>query len=558
MDYKRMCFYQIYPRSFCDSNSDGIGDIKGIISKLDYIASLGVDGIWFSPLYASPNADFGYDISNYRAINPEYGSMEDFDELLLEMHKRNLKCIMDLVVNHTSSEHEWFKQSASALDNPYRDYYFWRKGRGKDGKKPPNNWTSFFTGSAWKYDANTKEWYLHLFDENQPDLNYSNPKVKEEIKDILRFWLDKGVDGFRCDVVTIMTKTQGLPNGKGILALVGKEHYIDNKGMPELLKELRDDVLSKYDTFTVGESVMITVDKALMYISERDMILNTVFAFDHMAADNYFGVKQLVRKFDLNILKKSNERWQKGLYGKGWNANYLENHDQARIVGRFCSDEEEFREKGAKMLANVMFFLSGTPFVYEGQEIGMTSIRMKELDKYKDVETFRSYRLMRKLGFSHKKAIDSLSYGSRDNARTPMQWDSGKNAGFSQGEETWLPVNPNYTQINVQSQQDDQNSVLTYYIKLIALRKAHDEMIFGTYTLLKIGGRKLYAYLREYKDKALLVISNFTKKNYKLKAPRFGDAKSKLFISNYEDSSPVLADCVLRPYESVVYSLSKD
>lgn len=558
MDYKRMCFYQIYPRSFCDSNGDGIGDIKGITSKLDYIASLGVDGIWFSPLYSSPNADFGYDISNYRAINPEYGNMEDFDELLAQMHKRNLKCIMDLVVNHTSSEHEWFKQSASDTNNPYRDYYFWRKGRGKEGKKPPNNWTSFFTGSAWKYDANTDEWYLHLFDENQPDLNYSNPKVKEEVKDILRFWLDKGVDGFRCDVVTIMKKTEGLPNGKGILALVGKEHYIDNKGMPELLKEFRDDVFANYDTFTVGESVMITVDKALMYISERDMILNTIFAFDHMAADNYFGIKQLVRKFNLNILKKSNERWQKGLYGKGWNTNYLENHDQARIVGRFCSDEEKFREKGAKMLANVMFFLSGTPFVYEGQEIGMTSIRMKELDKYKDVETFRSYRLMRKLGFSHKKAMDSLSYGSRDNARTPMQWDGGKNAGFSQGEETWLPINPNYTQINVQSQQDDPNSVLNYYKKLIALRKAHDEMIFGTYTLLKIGGRKLYAYLREYKDKALLVISNFTKKNYKLKAPRFGDAKSSLFISNYEDSSPVLADCVLRPYESVVYSLSKD
>ncbi len=558
MDYKRMCFYQIYPRSFCDSDGDGIGDIKGIISKLDYIASLGVDGIWFSPLYSSPNSDYGYDISNYREINAEYGTMADFDELLTEMHKRDLKCIMDLVVNHTSSLHKWFLHSASSKDNAYRDYYFWRKGRGKEGKKPPNNWTSFFTGSAWKYDERTQEWYLHLFDENQPDLNYSNPKVKEEIKDILRFWLDKGVDGFRCDVVTIMKKTPGLPDGKGFLALVGKEHYIDNIGMPELLKEFRDDVLSRYDTFTVGESVMITVEKALMYIDERDMALNTVFAFDHMAADNYFGIKQLVRKFNLNILKKSNERWQRGLYGKGWNANYLENHDQARIVGRFCSDEKEYREKGAKMLANVLFFLSGTPFVYEGQEIGMTSIKMTELEGYKDVETYRTYRLMRKLGFSHKKTMKAIAYCSRDNARTPMQWNESANGGFSKAETTWLPLNPNYREINVQSQLKDPNSILNYHKKLIQLRKTHDEMIFGTYTLLNIGGRKLYAYLREYKDKALLVISNFTKKNYNFKAPRFGNAKTKLFVSNYDDSPQTLGDCVLRPYESVVYSLSKD
>ncbi|MEG1528444.1 MAG: alpha-glucosidase [Clostridia bacterium] len=556
MDYKRMTIYQIYPRSFCDSNGDGIGDIKGIISKLDYIKQLGVDAIWFSPLYCSPNADYGYDISDYKNINSEYGDMQDFDLLLEEMHKRNLKCIMDLVINHTSSSHEWFKQSRSSLTNPYRNYYIWAKGRGKDGKKPPNNWTSFFIGKAWEYDETTKEWYLHLFDACQPDLNYSNPAVKQEIKDILKFWLDKGVDGFRCDVINIIAKAKGLPNGKANIALVGKEHYLNQPELYNILRELRNDVLDKYDTYTVGESVLINVEDAIKLTDKNAPLLNTVFAFEQMSADNYFGVKQLKRKFSLKYLKNAHKHWQNGLFDKGWNTNYFENHDQARIVGRYCLDNAKYRELGSKMLANVMFFLSGTPYVYQGQEIGMTSVRMQNIDDYKDVESHRSYKLLHKF-LTKKLTMKLVAYSSRDNARTPMQWNSSKQGGFSSSDTTWLKVNPNYKEINVKSQIDKQTSPLNYYKRLIALRKTHDEMIFGTYSLINIGGNKLYAYLREFEGKRLVVISNFTVKDYKFKATKLGltYASSKLFISNYPDSSPYLCSCKLRAYESVVYEL---
>lgn len=552
MDYKNMSIYQIYPRSFCDSNGDGIGDINGIISKLDYIASLGVNAIWFSPLYQSPNADFGYDISDYVAINPEYGTMEDFDRLLSEMHKRGLKCIMDLVINHTSSQHKWFTESRKSVDNPYRDYYFWRKGTGKSGKKPPNNWTSFFIGSAWKYDETTDEWYLHLFDVNQPDLNYQNPKVLQEIKDILKFWLDKGVDGFRCDVITILDKTPGLPDGKSSF-LTGSEHYIDNKNMFNILKELKTDVLSKYDTFTVGESVMINVPRALRYISEDNQVLNTVFAFDHMDADNYFGVKQLVRKFSLKKLKKAHERWQTGLYGKAWNSTYFENHDQARIVGRYCSDEPQYRVLGAKMLATVQMCLSGTPFIYQGQEIGMTSIRMTNIDYYQDVEAKRSYNLMKKI-FGVKKTMKNIAYASRDNARTPMQWNNSPQAGFSVNPKTWLKVNPAYPEINVENEKNDPDSVLNFYKRLLKIRKENKAMIFGKYELIKTGGNKLYCYTKEYEGQKILLAANFTKRNYKFVSPVAAN-KTELIISNYPDSPKELTECVLRPYETVVYKL---
>jgi len=552
MDYKNMSIYQIYPRSFCDSNGDGIGDINGIITKLDYIASLGVNAIWFSPLYQSPNSDFGYDISDYTAINPEYGTMADFDRLLSEMHKRGLKCIMDLVINHTSSQHKWFKESRKSVDNPYRDYYFWRKGTGKDGKKPPNNWTSFFIGSAWKYDETTDEWYLHLFDVNQPDLNYQNPKVLQEIKDILKFWLDKGVDGFRCDVITILDKTPGLPNGKSSF-LTGSEHYIDNKNMFNILKELKTDVLSKYDTFTVGESVMINVPRALRYISEDNQVLNTVFAFDHMDADNYFGIKQLVRKFSLKKLKKAHERWQTGLYGKAWNATYFENHDQARIVGRYCSDEQQYRVLGAKMLATVQMCLSGTPFIYQGQEIGMTSIRMTNIDDYQDVEAKRSYNLMRKI-FGVKKTMKNIAYASRDNARTPMQWNNSPQAGFSVNPRTWLKVNPAYPEINVEKETTDPDGVLNFYKKLLEIRKTNKAMVFGKYELIKVGGNKLYCYTKEYEGQKILLAANFTKRNYKFTPPVNAD-NTELLISNYPDSPTALTKCELRPYETVVYKL---
>ncbi|MBQ3066781.1 MAG: alpha-glucosidase, partial [Clostridia bacterium] len=369
--YKDAVIYQIYPRSFKDSNGDGIGDIPGIISKLDYIASLGVDAVWFSPMYPTPNCDFGYDISDYTNINPEFGTMADFEQLVEQLHAKGIKVLMDLVINHTSDQHKWFLESRKGKDNPYRDYYYWADGKGKNGKKPPNNWTSFFLGSAWQYDEQSGQYYLHLFDKNQPDLNYFNPKVIEEIKNIVRFWLEKGVDGFRCDVITLLSKTPGLPNGKPSIALQGSEHYIDGPRMEELLGELQT-VLREYDAFTVGESVFIDVPKALRYTTEGNEYLTTVFAFDHISADNFFGVKQLVRKFSLRRLKKCIETWQHGLYGKSWNTLFWENHDQARIVGRYC-DDGQFRVEGAKMMGTILMTLCGTPFVYQGQEFGTTS-----------------------------------------------------------------------------------------------------------------------------------------------------------------------------------------
>ncbi len=549
--YKESVFYQIYPRSFKDSNSDGIGDIRGIISKIDYLCDLRIDAIWFSPLYASPNADYGYDISDYRAINPEYGTMQDFDEMLALLHSRGIKVIMDLVINHTSDKHEWFLQSKSSKDNPYRDYYYWKDGRGKNGKKPPNNWTSFFLGSAWKYDETTKQWYLHLFDENQPDLNYFNPKVMEEIKSILHFWLKKGVDGFRCDVITLLSKTVGLPNGKPSIALTGSEHYMDGPRMEELLGQLQD-VLAKYDAFTVGESVFINVQKALRYTHKDNTLLDTVFAFDHVSADNRFGIKQLVKPFNLRQFKKSVSTWQHGLYEKSWNTLYFENHDQARIVGRYCSATEH-RIEGAKMLATVLLTLSGTPFIYQGQEFGTTSPRMLNIEDYQDVESVRSYKLLSKV-FGKKKAIKNIAYCSRDNARTPMQWNASKNAGFTDGDTTWLKVNPAHVTINAEDAIADPNSVLHYYKKLIALRKSNKAFIYGTYTDLYPRSKRLMAYHRESQFGNLVVITNFSLKETKFQLPKaLANQRYKKIIGNYSDSSESLCNIVLRPYEAIVF-----
>ena len=553
--YKEAIFYQIYPRSFKDSNGDGIGDIKGIISKIDYLAELGINAIWFSPLYASPNADYGYDISDYKAINPEYGTMEDFDEMVKLLHQRGIRVIMDLVINHTSDKHEWFVKSRQSTDNEYRDYYYWAKGKGRNGKRPPNNWTSFFLGSAWQYDEVTKQWYLHLFDKNQPDLNYFNPKVMQEVKDILHFWLKKGVDGFRCDVITLLSKTKGLPNGKPSIALVGSEHYIDGPRMEEYLSQLQE-VLQEYDAFTVGESVFINVDKALRYTTEGNEYLNTVFSFDHTSADNYFGVKQLTRKFSLRRLKKSIKVWQQGLYGKSWNTLFWENHDQARIVGRYCSADKN-RVEGAKMMATVLMTLSGTPFIYQGQEFGTTSARMTNLDDYRDVETFRSYKTLRKL-FGKRGAMKRVAYFSRDNARTPMQWNRDKNAGFTDGE-PWIKVNPNYVDINALTAEQDKNSVLHYYKKLIALRKSDKAFVYGTYVDYFKRSNKIWAYQRDSEYGNLFVVCNFANRPTRFTPPKqvSMSGEYKLLISNYDDSADKLQKTILRPYEAIIYKLQK-
>ena len=551
--YKEAVFYQIYPRSFYDSDGNGIGDIRGVIEKIDYIKSLGIDAIWFSPLYASPNFDYGYDIADYKAINPEYGTMADFDEMISKLHEVGIKVVMDLVINHTSSKHKWFVEAEKDKNSPYRNYYYWADGKGKNGKKPPNNWTSFFTGPAWTYSQKAGQWYLHLFDENQPDLNYFNPKVVEEIQDVLRFWCAKGVDGYRCDVINLLSKTAGLPDGKKRIALTGKEHYLDGDRMEELLSKLQE-VLRAYDSYTVGESVMIDVDKALRYTTEGNEYLTTIFSFDHVSADNFFGVKQLVRKFSLRRLKRSVETWQHGLYGKSWNTLFWENHDQARIVGRYC-DAGKYRVQGAKMMANVLMTLSGTPFVYQGQELGMTSARMQNIFDYRDVDTQRSYTLLKQL-FGEKIAMKNMSYCSRDNARTPMQWNDTENAGFTSSYTPWLKVNPNYTEINAESQENNQNSVLNYYRRLIALRKENKAFVYGTYTDLMPRSTSIWAYLRQSEYGDVIVVSNFSAKQQKVKLPYGACDKDKymLSISNYDDSTNSIDKLtVLRPHESIVF-----
>lgn len=553
--YKEAVFYQIYPRSFKDGNGDGIGDIAGIISKVDYLASLGIDAIWFSPLYASPNADFGYDISDYKAINPEYGTMEQFDEMVRLLHDRNIRVVMDLVINHTSDKHKWFVEARKSKDNPYRDYYYWADGKGKNGKKPPNNWTSFFLGSAWQYDQTTDQYYLHLFDKNQPDLNYHNPKVMEEIKSILRFWLDKGVDGFRCDVITLLDKTDGLPDGKPTIAIRGSEHFIDGPRMESYLSELQS-VLAQYDAFTVGESVFIDVPKALRYTTEGNTYLDTIFAFDHMSADNHFGIKQLVKPFNLVQLKTTIRTWQQGMYGKAWNTLYWENHDQARIVGRYCSATSHTKQ-GAKMLATVLMTLSGTPFVYQGQEIGTTSPRMQNLADYQDVESLRSFETMRKI-FGKKGAMKRIAYCSRDNARVPVQWASTANAGFTDGATTWLKVNPDYVNTNVADEENDPDSVLNYYRKLIALRHTDKAFVYGTYKDYYPRDKRLMCYLRESQYGTLFVVANFADKDVKFAVPKEIANQCFTFVtSNYDDTPQTLTNCTLRPYEAAVYKLIK-
>lgn len=553
--YKEAVFYQIYPRSFKDGNGDGIGDIAGIISKVDYLASLGIDAIWFSPLYVSPNADFGYDISDYKAINPEYGTMEQFDEMVRLLHDRNIRVVMDLVINHTSDKHKWFVEARKSKDNPYRDYYYWADGKGKNGKKPPNNWTSFFLGSAWQYDQTTDQYYLHLFDKNQPDLNYHNPKVMEEIKSILRFWLEKGVDGFRCDVITLLDKTDGLPDGKPTIAIRGSEHFIDGPRMESYLGELQS-VLAQYDAFTVGESVFIDVPKALRYTTEGNTYLDTVFAFDHMSADNHFGIKQLVKPFNLVQLKTTIRTWQQGMYGKAWNTLYWENHDQARIVGRYCSATSHTKQ-GAKMLATVLMTLSGTPFVYQGQEIGTTSPRMQNLADYQDVESLRSFETMRKI-FGKKGAMKRIAYCSRDNARVPVQWASTANAGFTDGATTWLKVNPDYVNTNVADEENVPDSVLNYYRKLIALRHADKAFVYGTYKDYYPRDKRLMCYLRESQYGTLFVVANFADKDVKFAVPKEIVNPGFTFVtSNYDDTPQTLQNCTLRPYEAAVYKLIK-
>ncbi len=550
--YKEMAVYQIWPRSFCDGNGDGIGDLWGVLSKLDYIKSLNVDAIWFSPLYPSPNADFGYDISDYMDIHPDYGNLEVFRQVLDEAHKRELRVFMDLVVNHSSDEHRWFKESRKSRDNPYHDYYFWRPGRVVGKKRlPPNNWTSIFEGGAWEYDRNLDEYYLHLFAKKQPDLNMDNPKVRREVKEIMRFWLDMGVDGFREDVITYISKAPGLPDAYPKLpAANGMKYYSNRPRVHDYLKEFKRDVLDYYDCFTVGESPMTTPEIALRYISEGpDKVLDEMIGFSHMEAD-CFLTDMVQRPFNLVKMKRAFTQWQTKLEGKAWNALYIENHDHPRIISRYGS--ERYHRESGKMLAAMYILQRGTPFVYQGQEIGMLNLCLPSVNMYQDVMTKNNARIASRF-LPRKKVLELVQKSSRDSARTPMQWTGGRNAGFSTGV-PWFFVNDNYKQINVEEQEKDEDSLLNFYRKLLKFRKEHPIAIYGTYRELMPESRKLYVYERSYQGKRLLVICAFTAEQVRFEAPEGTElSEGTAVLSNYDFNYIISNGFTTRPYELRVY-----
>jgi len=544
--YKELVVYQIWPRSFCDGNGDGIGDLEGVLSKLDYLADLGINCIWFSPLYPSPNADFGYDIADYKNIHKDYGDLELFKTVLDEAHKRNIKVIMDLVVNHTSDEHQWFINSLDK-NSPYHDYYIWRKGK---GKRPPNNWLSCFEGGAWEYNQKTDEYYLHVFAKKQPDLNHDNPKVREEVKDIMKFWLDMGVDGFREDVITFISKRPGLPNGLPLPVGTGIEHYMDGPNIHKYLQEYRE-VTDKYNCFTVGEAPMMTPDKALKYIDESHKELDLMFHFQHIEADAFL-IDYLQKKFNLKEMKRAFSSWQKKVNGRGWNTLYIENHDHPRIISRYGS--EKYRVESGKMLANMYMLQQGTPFIYQGQEIGMLNTRLDCIDHYEDVFVKNNYTVAKnKLRINEKKCFELAVKSTRDNARTPVQWDDSANAGFTTGE-PWFPVNKNYPQINVKKEMADPDSIYHHYKELIKFKKENEVAIYGDYKEHYKNSNKLYVYERNYKGKRLLVINSFVEDGVAFEAPNgFDLSRGKAILCNYENPTVQGNGFKTRPYETRVY-----
>lgn len=550
--YKEMSVYQIWPRSFCDGNGDGIGDLWGVLSKLDYIKSLNVDAIWFSPLYPSPNADYGYDISDYMDIHPDFGNLEIFKEVLDGAHKRGLRVFMDLVVNHTSDEHHWFKESRKSRDNRYHDYYYWRPARYKGKRRlPPNNWTSQFEGGAWEYDNNLDEYYLHLFAKKQPDLNMDNPKVREEVKNIMRFWLDMGVDGFREDVITYISKAPGLPNAYPKLpAANGMQYYSNRPEVHKYLAEFKRDVLDNYDCFVVGESPMTTPEVALKYVSEgRDKVLDEMIGFSHMEADCVM-TDFMPREFSLKRMKKAFSAWQLKLEGRAWNALYIENHDHPRIISRYGS--EQYWKESGKMLAAMYILQRGTPFVYQGQEIGMLNTGLPRLEMYNDIMSFNAARILSKL-MPKSKVLKIINARSRDNARTPMQWSDEPNAGFSSAK-PWFYVNSNYHSINVRAQEDDPDSILNFYRKVLKFKKEEPAAIYGSYREYMPQSEKLYVYEREYEGRRLLVVCSFTNELVRFEMPETHPLeRATLVLKNYEHNFVIANGFTTRPYELRVY-----
>ena len=548
--WKESVVYQIYPRSFCDSNGDGIGDLNGITGKLDYLKELGIDVIWLSPVYKSPNDDNGYDISDYQAIMDEFGTMEDFDRMLATAHEKGIKIMMDLVVNHTSDEHKWFIESRKSTDNPYRDYYIWRPAK-EDGSLP-NNWGSCFSGPAWEYDKTTDMYFLHLFSKKQPDLNWDNPAVRQDVFDMMNWWLKKGVDGFRMDVISLISKEPGLPDKEpGINGYATFNVSANGPHVHEYLQEMRQEALNNADTITVGECSGVTLEEAKKYARSDEKELNMVFQFEHMDVDSDEKAgKWTTRKMDLRNLKKILTRWQKGLQDIAWNSLYWENHDQPRSVSRFGNDSDEYREISAKMLATCIHMMQGTPYVYQGEELGMTNCPFNTLDNFRDLESINAFHELTEQGkMTEEDMMAAIGYKGRDNARTPMQWDDSAYAGFSTTN-PWIMVNPNYTKINAKDQVNREDSVFKYYQKLIKLRHESELIVYGTYDLILDDDKDIYAYIRTLGDEKLIVYCNFSENTREVELPE-EFTNGKVLISNYIDAK-VNHKITLRPYEAIV------
>ena len=549
--WKEAVVYQIYPRSFMDANGDGIGDINGITQKLEYLQELGIDVIWLSPVYQSPNDDNGYDISDYQAIMEEFGTMEDFDRMLAKAHELGIKIMMDLVVNHTSDEHVWFVESRKSIDNPYRDFYIWRKGK-EDGSEP-NNWGACFGGSAWKYDPQTDMYFLHLFSTRQPDLNWDNPQVREHVYDMMNWWCEKGIDGFRMDVISLISKPEGLPDGKAGENEYGDSGCANGPHVHEYLQEMNREVLSKYDLITVGEAAGVTLEEAKKYANGEGTELNMVFQFEHLGDGE--GVKTRFGKWDgqkmpLPEWKEILSKWQTGLEGNAWNSLFLSNHDQPRSVSKFGNDSDAYREVSAKLLATCLHMMQGTPYVYQGEELGMCNAYFDDLADYRDIESLNAYReLTESCGVSHEEMMGYLKRVSRDNARTPMQWDDSKNAGFTTGT-PWIKVNPNYVHVNAKQQVGNPDSVFSYYQKLIRLRHENEIIVYGDYELLEPENEELFIYTRTLGGERLMVLCNFTDRDVVIPASVTGQiTDAQIMICNYVGKM----ESLLRPYEARVY-----
>ncbi|TXK86169.1 alpha-glucosidase [Paenibacillus sp. N3.4] len=532
--WKEAVVYQVYWRSFYDTNGDGYGDLEGVIQKLDYISELGADVIWLNPCYGSPDVDNGYDISDYRSVMTKAGTLETFERLLHEVHSRGMKLIMDLVVNHTSDQHPWFIESGSSKDHPKRDYYIWRK--------EPNNWRSYFTPSTWEYDERTGEYYFHSFATEQPDLNWENPKVREEIYDMMRYWLDKSIDGFRMDVINLLAKQEGFPDA----AHPENINYLgNNPGIHEYLQEMHEKVLKHYDVFTVGEIPFVTPEDGLLYVGEDRNELHTLF---------HFEVCDYMAHWDMQMFKDIQKRWYKGMWGKGWNSQFLNNHDHTRLVTRFGNDTK-YRVESAKCFATLLHTLPGMPYIFQGEEIGMTGVRFDSIDDYNDIAMKNKYKEEVAKGRDPREVFESLLHLARDNSRTPMQWDDSAYAGFSTGE-PWLKVNPNYQDINVQEALADRNSVFYYYQELIRLRKENKVMVYGSYEPIMENDAHVYAYYRKFESQNWLILLNISEQDTPCVLPEETSSQVlELVIGNYSEPARGMDEFLLKPYEARIYRI---